>query len=133
MKKIYLLFACSLFFFACSDDDLPIFELRILPIVEAKTPASFEYRTSDTIVVKYNLPSNCYTFRSVYYQYERNARIVAINALFDTEISCTQAIVEKEIKIPIHVLQEENYLFKFYKGKNNDGEPIYEEVEVPVN
>lgn len=132
MKKIYLLFVLSLFMFSCGDSFDPVFELRLLPIDQAQTPVSFEYRTSDTITLKYTLPSNCYRFRSVYYEYERNARVVAINALYDLESVCTQATIEEEIKIPIHVLQEDNYIFKFYKGKNSDGDSIFEEVEVPV-
>lgn len=132
MKKIYTFFVLSLFIISCSDSYDPVFELRILPIDQAQTPASFEYRTSDTIALKYTLPSSCYRFRSVYYEYERNTRVVAINALYDLESVCTQATIEEEIKIPIHVLQEENYIFKFYKGKDSNGDSIFEEVEVPV-
>ena len=69
----------------------------------------------------------------MYYEIERNSRIVAINALLDNEISCTQATIEQEIKIPVHVLQEEDYVFRFYKGKDTEGNSIFDNVTVPVN
>jgi hypothetical protein len=119
-------------FFSCSESE-PTVEFKILAIREAKTPAFFEYRTLDTIVVKYDLPNGCHRFWSVYYEYDKNTRIVAINALNDLESICTQATIEKEIKIPIQVLQKENYIFRFYKGKDSNGVNIFEEIEVPVN
>jgi len=102
-------------------------------VKEAKTPDFFEFGSIDTISVKYELPNNCYQFWSIYYEYDTNKRIVAINAIHDLESICTQATIEQEIKIPIQVLQEENYIFKFYKGKDANGENIFEEIEVPVN
>ncbi|MDP5093865.1 MAG: hypothetical protein NWQ17_11185 [Polaribacter sp.] len=131
MKKIILLFSFALFLFSCSETE-PTIEFKILPIKEAQTPAFFEHGTIDTIAVKYELPNGCHQFWSVYYDYDKNARIVAINAINDLESICTQAVIEKEIKIPIQILQQENYLFRFYKGKDTDGKSIFEEIEVPV-
>lgn len=132
MKKIIILLGFALLIFSCSNND-PIFEYKILPITEAKTPAFFEHGTIDTIAVKYELPNGCHQFWSVYYEYDNNTRIVAINAFNDLESICTQVVIEKEIKIPIHILQQENYIFRFYKGKDADGKSIFEEIEVPVN
>jgi hypothetical protein len=131
MKKIILLFSFALFLFSCSETE-PSLKFKILPIKEAKTPDFFEYRTLDTIVIKYDLPNGCHQFWSVYYEYDKNARIVAVNAINDLESICTQAVIEKEIKIPIQILQQENYLFRFYKGKDTNGKSIFEEIEVPV-
>ena len=132
MKKIITGILFLFLLISCSENE-PIFELEILPIKSAKTPSSFTYRTSDTIVLQYTLPSACYSYRGLYYEYDRNTRVVAINALNDKELNCTQATIEKEVKIPIHVLQEEDYIFKFYKGKDTNGKSIFEEITVPVN
>lgn len=131
MKK-FALIILSLFVLSCSEE-APLFEFSTLPIDEAKTPVSFTYKTSDTIVLKYTLPNACFSFNNVYYEYDRNSRIVGINVIKDLEKTCNQATVEKEIKLPIHVLQEEDYIFKFYKGKDANGELIFEEITVPVN
>lgn len=131
MKK-FALIVLSLFVLSCSEE-APLFEFSTLPIDEAKTPVSFTYKTSDTIVLKYTLPNACFSFNNVYYEYDRNSRIVGINVIKDLEKTCNQATIEKEIKLPIHVLQEEDYIFKFYKGKDANGELIFEEITVPVN
>ncbi|MDP4989184.1 MAG: hypothetical protein NWP54_03415 [Polaribacter sp.] len=131
MKKIILLFSFALFLFSCSETE-PTIEFKILPIKEAQTPAFFEHGTIDTISVKYDLPNGCHQFWSGYYEYDKNARIVAVNAINDLESICTQTVIEKEIKIPIQILQQENYLFRFYKGKDTNGKSIFEEIEVPV-
>jgi hypothetical protein len=132
MKKIIVLLGFAVLIFSCSKND-SILEYKILPITDAKTPAFFEYGAIDTIAVKYELPDGCHQFWSVYYKYDNNKRIVAINAINDLESICTQAVIEKEIKIPIHISQQENYIFRFYKGKDTDGKSIFEEIEVPVN
>ena len=87
----------------------------------------------DTIKVTYELPSSCYEFHSLYYQYKETTRIVAIRSLEILGENCPQVVIEKELEIPITVSQKEDYLFKFWKGKDNNGEDIFEEKVVPVN
>jgi len=84
-------------------------------------------------VLKYTLPNAYFAFDNVYYEYQRNSRIVGINVIEDLENTCNQTTIEKEIKLPIHILQEEDYIFKFYKGKNTNGALIFEEITGPVN
>ncbi len=40
---------------------------------------------------------------------------------------------QEEYAFPVEATQEEDYVFKFWKGKNNEGEDVYEEVVIPVN
>ena len=132
MKKLIILLFISALVFSCTEEE-PILELKVLPIKEAKTPVRLQYRNVDTLTLKYTLPNACYTFRNVYYERERNSRVIAINAVLDSEKICTQATIDEEIKIPIHVLQEEDYTFKFFKGKDADGNSIFKEIIVPVD
>ena len=39
----------------------------------------------------------------------------------------------EEYDLLVTAKQEEGYLFKFWKGTDNNGENIFEEVVVPVN
>jgi hypothetical protein len=131
MKKLFLVFTV-LMLQSCSEE-APFFKLVSLPIDEAITPDHFTYRTSDTIVLKYTLPSACFYFKDVYYSKERNTRVVAINVIEDLDKTCNEATIEKEIKLPIHVLQDKDYIFKFYKGKDTEGNLIFDEITVPVD
>lgn len=131
MKKLAL-FILTLVITSCSLDE-PNYQYKLLTIKESTVPQSFKFGEIDTVKVTYELPNSCHEFHSLYYQYKDTTRIVAIRVIEFSDEICTQAIIEKELKIPITVSQSEDYVFKFWKGKDNNGEDIFEEKIVPVN
>lgn len=134
MKKTILLLIGLLVFYSClNDDDTPNYDFEYVPIDSVITPTSFTLGEIDTITVKYSFPSGCYSFDRIYYETKDTTRIVAVSALVQLDVNCTLAIIEGEKKIPIKASQEEDYVFKFFKGKDSNGENIFEEVIVPVN
>ncbi|KGL62544.1 hypothetical protein [Polaribacter sp. Hel1_85] len=135
MKKITLLLFGLLVFYSClnNDIDTPNYRFEYLPIDSAITPASFTLGEIDTIKVKYTLPNGCYSFDQIYYQTRDTTRIVAITAFVQLDEDCTEAIIQEETKFTVKASQEEDYVFKFFKGKDSNGENIFEEVIVPVN
>ena len=135
MKKIILLFAGLFLFYAClnNDDDRPNLAYEILTIDEYTTPTSFTFGEKDTIKLKYTLKNSCYFFDNIYYEYQDTARIVAVRAIVDLDKSCAEVISQHDYNLIVTATQKEDYLFKFYKGKDNNGENIFEEVVVPVN
>lgn len=136
MKKIILL-ACIVLLYSClnSDNDFSSFQYEFVKIDEAITPSSFTYGEIDSITVKYTFPNSCYSFYDLHYEKENNSRVVAITALVNIADStvCSQATIEKEYTFAVHVLQEEDYIFKFWKGKNSNGDNLFEEIVIPVN
>ncbi|WP_343328363.1 hypothetical protein [Polaribacter staleyi] len=135
MKKTALLLFGLLVFYSClnNDNDTPNYTFEYLSIDEAVVPASFTLGEIDTITVKYSLPNSCYAFDQIYYQPKDTTRVVAVTAIVNLDENCTEAIVQEEKKIAVKATQEEDYVFKFFKGKDSDGENIFEEVIVPVN
>lgn len=97
------------------------------------SPVSFTFGETDTLKLKYTLPNGCYHFNDVYYEYKDSTRIVAIRASIELDAYCTEALIMEEYDLLVTAKQEEDYLFKFWKGTDNDGENIFEEVIVPVN
>lgn len=133
MRKLFLCAITVLLLISCSlDDDSNNFELKTLPIKEAEVPAEFLFGDTYDITVTYDLPNSCYTFHSLFFQQEQDERIVAINALVDLESACTEALTEESFTFELIALQRADYVFKFWKGVDNDGENIFEEVIVPV-
>lgn len=133
MKKNLFLLAGLFIFYSCLNSDEPTFTYEYLPIDEAETPASFTFGEKDTISIKYSLLNGCYYFDNLYYEYKDSTRIVAVRALLALDKYCTEAIIQEEYKFVVNVTQKEDYIFKFWKGKNNQGENVYEELIVPVN
>lgn len=134
MKKIITLILGAFLFYSClNNNDLQNFKYEFIPIDKAITPASFTFGEKDTITLKYTFVNGCYGFNNVYYQYQDTTRVVAINAFVNLSEDCTLALIEEEYKLVVHASQKEDYLFKFYKGKDSIGENIFEEIIIPVN
>jgi hypothetical protein len=134
MKKIILLFASLFLFYACLNNDNQInYGYEILPIDEFTTPAAFTFGKKDTVKVKYTLTNGCYNFDNIYYEYQDTARIVAVRAIVNLDEVCTDVITQREFDIIVTATQREDYVFKFFKGLDANGDNIFEETVVPVN
>ena len=123
---IFTLFSCSI------DNDNSNFKIETLPIKEAIVPSEFILGEIYTLKVTYDLPNECYSFYDLFYKRVGTSREVAINATLDLNLNCTQTVIEKEYIFTVNALQREDYIFKFWKGKDNNGNDIFEEVIVPV-
>ena len=135
MKKFALLFLGVLLFYSClnNDNNIPNFAYELLPIDEAVTPANLTFGETDTIAITQTLPDSCYSFDRLFYETQDTTRIVAVIAYVDLESACTQATITEEYKFEVTATQREDYVFKFFKGTDSDGENIFEDVIVPVN
>lgn len=134
MKKAALLLIGIILFTSCLDDsDQPNYTYDFLKIDSAITPASFTFGEIDTIKIKYTLPNSCHYFDQLYYQHQDTARVVAVTAFINLDDTCAEVTTQEEYAFPVHALQQKDYVFKFYKGKDVDGESIFEEVVIPVN
>lgn len=134
IKKILVTFLITITLVSCSlgDDNDTNLVLKSLPIKEAVVPAEFEFGMSYTIKIEYDLPDGCHTFYDLYYKQEGSSRVVAITAIVDQQANCTEAIIPKEHEFVVKVAQEEDYTFRFWKGEDNNGDDIFEDVIVPV-
>jgi len=116
-----------------NDDDDTNFSIETLPIKEAIVPESFDLGSSYTLKVMYDLPSGCHSFYDLYYQYDGDARIVAVNSIVNTNSACTLALIEAEHTFVVKATQVEDYVFKFWNGEDDNGQDIFLEIVVPVN
>ena len=134
MKSAFILILTIFTLSSCSldDDDNTYVSIETLPIKQAIVPLEFEYGSIYTVKVIYDLPSGCHSFYNLFYQYENTARIIAINSLVNSNQACTEALIEKEYEFEVTVSQRENYVFKFWKGIDDEGHDIFEEIVVPV-
>ncbi|MFC2109536.1 hypothetical protein ACFLRU_00675 [Bacteroidota bacterium] len=134
MKRILYITLFALLFTSCIDnnDEYPNFHFTILPIEEATIPSSFVLDETYEITIKYSLPNGCHSFYCLYYEYDDANRIVAVNAIVNDEIACTEALINKEYTFEVNAAQEEDYVFKLWKGVDENDEDIFEEVIVPV-
>jgi len=134
IKNILVTFLLVFTFSSCSldDDSNTNLSFKTLAIKEAVFPDEFEFGSSYTVKVTYDLPNGCHSFYNLYYEYKGTSRIVAITALFDLNATCTEVIIEKEHEFVVNVNQREDYTFRLWKGEDSEGNDIFEDIIVPV-
>ena len=136
MKHFFTLFLFALLIVGCNDDDdynYHDYHLEYIGVVSAELPDEFTYGLTYEINVTIELPNSCYYHYGQFdYFYEGSSRLIYPIVHIDDDVSCTQNITETTFSIPVHALQYEPYIFKFYQGEDANGEDMYLTIEVPV-
>lgn len=116
------------------EDDRLNFRFVSLQIVSADLPESFDLNQTYEINVTYLKPSTCVFYEGFDVTNDglTTRNVVAIGSEFYEE-NCAQVTEEYEATFNFIVLYEGSYLFRFWTGQDENGEPQYLEIEVPVN
>ncbi|MDO5979541.1 hypothetical protein [Flavivirga spongiicola] len=120
---------------SCStdDDNDHDYHLEYVNVISAELPDEFNHGSTYKIEVTIALPNSCYFYYDQYdYIYDGTTRLIYPIGHVDDGASCNQIITETTFSIPVEVLQSEPYIFKFYQGKDPDGEDMFLTIEVPV-
>ena len=98
-------------------------------------PDEFQLNEKYKITINYLMPTNWNVFKDLSFEKNEYSRTVAVVAVkyITKENECNVINTECEATFDFLATQTERYLFKFWQGKNNEGEDIYLEIEVPVN
>ena len=133
MKKVLIIliglvtFSCSL-----SDDSLSSYQ-EAMPIESAVLPDEFIVDEIYEITITYLRPTTCHAFHDILYQKNINERIIyVIGTVFQNNGNCTELNAELEASFSFKPTEVGSYVFKFWEGKDDNGEDIYLTVEVPV-
>ena len=134
MKKIILLSTLLSILISCSpggDDTNYTFELR--PIMSVAIPTEFTLGQTYPITIRYNKRTTCNYFSTLYYEKNLNIRTIAIENAVAQRNNCEDLPNDVSVyTFNFEVTSNGSYIFKFYQGKNANGEPIFLEYEIPV-
>lgn len=141
MKKIVLLLLACIAISSCSleEDDQPRFYYEVLPVESFEVPAGVTVGESYEIKMTYKMPSNCHVYEGCYYKTEGYTTTVGIQTYVLDNSECKELespeLLESSFIFKVESLQNvvQPYVFKFYKGKDANGNDIFEEVSIPVN
>ncbi|OEK06150.1 hypothetical protein A8C32_19155 [Flavivirga aquatica] len=138
MKKLFALCLILTLFTSCINDDDNITQnshVDILPIESVDIPSEFELGETYPITVSYLRPSTCHIILEDFaYAKENNQRTIAPKTLIINEDNCEaleNELIEKSFNFT--VTSNSSYIFRFWQGRDADGESQYLIVEVPVN
>lgn len=134
MKKIIFL-TLLMIMGACTPEDRPIYHYEVLPVESFEIPDQFFLGQIYPITLKYLRPSTCHYEHGVYWERDVDTRIIGVQSLVETREDCVSleddtTLHEKTFNF--HVTGTGPYLFKFFKGKDEEGNLIFEEVEIVV-
>ena len=136
MKKLVSLFALLFIFNACSPDEVSDYNLELMPIVSVDMPTEFTLGQTYPITVHYSRPTSCHYFNNLYYEKDLNIRTIAVECAVEQRNDCTDltgtADEVTDYTFNFYVTSNGSYLFKFYQGKDESGNNIFLEYEVPV-
>lgn len=134
MKKIVLFIVLITSVLSCSvDNDNTTYTYSVLPVESYVVPTSFTLGETYEIKLKYQKPSSCHIYQGIYYDKDLNTRTIAIQTAVQNNQVCTADVPPiSEVSFNFIVNNTGSYIFKFYKGKDANGENIFEEVEIPV-
>jgi hypothetical protein len=136
MKKILSLLALFFLFNSCTPfGDETNYLYEILPIDSVDIPTEFTLGQTYPITIYYNKPTTCHFFSTLYYDKDLNVRTIAVESAVKQINNCQDLIAANgasEYTFDFYVTSNGSYIFKFYQGKDANGENIYLEYEVPV-
>lgn len=136
MKKILSLLALFFLLNSCTplgDETNYLYELR--PILSVDIPTEFTLGQTYPITVRYNKPTTCHLFSTLYYNKDLNVRTIAVENAVKQINECqdlSAADGASDYTFDFQVTSNGSYIFKFYQGKDANGENIFLEYEVPV-
>lgn len=134
MKKFVLLLSVLFLFNSCNmDDNGDDFQYVLLPVASVEIPTEFELGETYNIVVRYYRPTTCHAFDGFYYEKDLNIRTIAVQNIVFNQNNCeplTDVLAEENLEF--HVTNNGSYIFKFWQGKDSNGQDIFLEYEIPV-
>lgn len=139
MKKLLLLFTAIWLAFSCSpeDDNTVNFRMEFVPVESVDLPQYMTPGQTYQIKVNFRLPTDCHYFDGFFYEAEGTMRTVAVQTIVIENANCTSTIdagtEEKSFNfLCLPSYTDSSYLFRFYQGETESGEPQFLEVLVPV-
>lgn len=135
MKRLLFISIFALFLTSCikDDDDCNLnYRFDTLPIETITLPDSFELNEKYDITINYNLPDSSHNFYQLYFEHNNKERIVAVISYVNEDVSATGPVINKDYTFKLTAAQEDEYIFKIWKGKDENDDDIYETFTVPV-
>jgi hypothetical protein len=133
MKKIVLLLSLLLVFNSCDKDETS-YSIVALPVESVFIPTTFELGETYAITMRYYRPTNCHSRYGIYYEKDLNIRTCAVKNIVENRNNCSEiqnVLVEETFNF--YVTNTGNYIFKFWTGKDADGNNTFLEYDIPVN
>lgn len=134
MKKIVAFLSLFLIAISCSvDDDQPNVHYELVPVESVNLEDTLTVGLVNNIEINYKKPSTCHEFNGFYYEKNGFERIIGVQNYVIEQNDCQPItnITRQEV-LKFKPTEVGTYTFKFWQGKDTNGEDIFLEIERPV-
>lgn len=135
MKKILALIGLIFVISSCSvnDNEEKKVHYELLPVDSVEMPTEFYVNVENEIIIKYLKPTSCHGFNGFYYEKDGFTRTVGVQSFVIEQDNCTALtnVISEQI-LKFKPLAAGTYLFKFWKGKDTNGNDVFDETSVVV-
>lgn len=116
------------------EDEKNDFFYEFVPVESVDIPDQFTRGDTVPITTFYFRPTDCHSFGGFDYDRSNNERTVTIVNVVLENRNCNDLDPTDllEVSFDFNVGTEESYIFKFWQGRNEQGENQFLEIEVPV-
>ncbi|MGB0895979.1 MAG: hypothetical protein ACPGU9_02440 [Flavobacteriaceae bacterium] len=131
-KIVFIIMILSLA--SCSVDEGESYGYEILPIESIDLPHEFILGEEYFIDYTFKLPTDCHRYYDVFFNAENENRTVAATSIVYDRSNC-QELLENNMVVgtfKFTAIYEQTYVFHIWKGQDEQGEDIYEIINVPI-
>ncbi len=132
LKRLCFVVLITTLFVQCSPEEDRI-RFEIMPFLNIEFPETLEFGETYDIVYTYKRPTSCHGHDGIIFNAQGNMRILHIQNIVLLRDDCEaieNQILERTFKL--QVSQQEDYIFKYYVGKDDEENLLYEQITVPV-
>ena len=132
--KIYILLFVSLVFISCHLENSEE-TLEKIPIYHIQVPENMMMGSEYILTFKYALENDCYSFYDVEIIPTDGGKTLTITTFAkvdDTGGVCTQEYSEETYSFTFKPIGKVSHKLRFWKGKDLDGNNLFEEIEFNV-
>jgi len=118
----------------CSVDEGVQTNYALLPIESIQLPNEFMLNQEYEIPIVFNRPTSCHGYYDIFLKADNKVRTLAVQSIVYDNSECVDLVEGNQANqsFVFRVLYDQVYVFRIWKGIDELGEEIYEEIEVPV-
>jgi len=134
MKKLISIVTLFFLLNSCSSESDTRYSLVLLPVESVEIPSEMTLGETYQFKMFYRLPSTCHDYNAIYYHKALNVRTIAVESAVKIQNNC-QELTENnlyECTFDFLVTSNGSYVFKFWQGKDEQGNDMFLEYEIPV-
>ncbi len=134
MRKLFFAFSLLFFFTGCSIDEDPSSNVtfELVPIISTNLPDKFIAGETYDLLFTYSLPTSCHKYKATSVEEIDGAIVIGVISYIDSNGVCAQVETTGETGIRIVAEEEDFYIFKFWQGRDEQGEDQFLTIEIPV-